>query len=109
MDPNDPTAYYNDYWQYAVYYGEAAARVFYGQWSPPEGTPPPEGIVPLAPGTALPVGAAADAGVSGDSVPAGEGSAVATSEGDAGAAAVSTAEGGGGGGDAAPEDPEVIS
>eukprot|EP01031_Cornospumella_fuschlensis_P031704 gene31704-38316_t len=26
----DPTAYYNDFWQYSVYYGEAAARQYYG-------------------------------------------------------------------------------
>ena len=43
--PTDPTAYYNDFWQYATYYGEAAARVYYGAWSPPEGTSPPEGVV----------------------------------------------------------------
>lgn len=43
--PSDPTAYYNDYWQYATYYGEAAARIYYGAWSPPEGTPPPAGVV----------------------------------------------------------------
>ncbi|RYG67648.1 hypothetical protein EON64_07005, partial [archaeon] len=42
----DPTAYYNDFWQYSVYYGEAAARHYYGAWSPPEGTPPPAGITP---------------------------------------------------------------
>lgn len=50
--PTDPTAYYNDFWQYAVYYGEAAARVYYGAWSPPEGTAPPEGIV-VAPAAAV--------------------------------------------------------
>jgi hypothetical protein len=42
--PTDPTAYYNDYWQYASYYGQAAARVYYGAWSPPEGTPIPAGM-----------------------------------------------------------------
>ena len=41
----DPTAYYNDFWHYASYYGEAAARAYYTAWSPPEGTPPPEGII----------------------------------------------------------------
>jgi hypothetical protein len=41
----DPTAYYNDFWRYASYYGEAAARAYYTAWSPPEGTPPPEGII----------------------------------------------------------------
>ena len=46
--PTDPTAYYGDYWLYASYYGEAAARVYYALWSPPEGTLPP-------PGTVLPV------------------------------------------------------
>ncbi len=43
--PTDPTAYYSDYWQYAAYYGEAAARIYYGAWSPPEGTPAPAGMV----------------------------------------------------------------
>lgn len=43
--PTDPTSYYNDYWYYASFYGEAAARVYYGAWSPPEGTKPPEGMV----------------------------------------------------------------
>jgi predicted RNA-binding protein YlqC (UPF0109 family) len=42
--PTDPTAYYNDFWYYASFYGEAAARVYYGAWSP-EGTKPPEGMV----------------------------------------------------------------
>ena len=43
--PSDPTAYYNDYWLYATYYGEAAARVYYKEWSPPEGTLPPPGTI----------------------------------------------------------------
>ena len=43
--PTDPTAYYTDYWLYASYYGEAAARVYYTQWSPPEGTLPPAGTI----------------------------------------------------------------
>lgn len=51
--PTDPTAYYEDFWKYAVYYGEAAARLYYGAWSPPEGTPPPAGVV-------IPMAAAAD-------------------------------------------------
>lgn len=46
----DPTSYYPDFWNYASYYGEAAARAYYTVWSPPEGTPPPEGIVlPVVP------------------------------------------------------------
>ena len=51
-DHNDPTAYYTEFWQYAAYYGEAAARAYYKAWSPPEGTPPPAGVV-------LPAGSAA--------------------------------------------------
>jgi hypothetical protein len=51
----DPTSYYPDFWNYASYYGEAAARAYYTVWSPPEGTPPPEGIT-------LPVVPAATAG-----------------------------------------------
>jgi far upstream element-binding protein len=48
--PSDPTAYYNDFWKYASYYGEANARTYYGAWSPPVGTPPPPGIT-LPPAT----------------------------------------------------------
>lgn len=43
--PTDPTAFYNDFWQYAAYYGEAAARMYYTAWSPPEGSLPPPGII----------------------------------------------------------------
>lgn len=42
--PSDPTAYYNDFWTYASYYGEAAARLYYTTWSPPAGTSPPPGV-----------------------------------------------------------------
>ena len=41
----DHTAYYQEFWRYASYYGEAAARMYYTSWSPPVGTPPPPGIV----------------------------------------------------------------
>ena len=41
----DPTAYYSDFWLYASYYGEAAARVYYTEWSPPIGTRPPPGTI----------------------------------------------------------------
>ena len=44
-DHNDPKAYYSDFWQYAAYYGETAARAYYTTWSPPEGTQPPAGII----------------------------------------------------------------
>ena len=48
--PTDPTAYYTDFWLYASYFGEAAARIYYTQWSPPEGTQPPLGtILPTLP------------------------------------------------------------
>lgn len=56
--PADPTSYYNDFWQYASYYGEAAARVYYTAWSPPEGTPPPPGIVLPASAVKVSAGAA---------------------------------------------------
>jgi len=60
--PTDPTAYYNDFWLYASYYGEAAARLYYNQWSPPEGTPPPPGIVlPTEAAAAATLGGAVDA------------------------------------------------
>jgi len=48
--PTDPTAYYNDFWKYVSYYGEEAARQYYGAWSPPSGTPNPNpGATPGAP------------------------------------------------------------
>ena len=51
--PVDPTAYYKDYWQYAAYYGEAAARLYYGAWSPPVGTAPPaDMVIPADPAAA---------------------------------------------------------
>jgi len=42
-DPAQPAhdAYYEVFWQYAAYYGEEAARKYYGAWSPPVGTPNP--------------------------------------------------------------------
>ena len=39
--PTDPTAYYDAFWRYVQYYGEDAARKYYGAWSPPVGTPNP--------------------------------------------------------------------
>ena len=39
--PTDPKAYYDQFWQYTTYYGEEAARKYYGAWSPPEGTTNP--------------------------------------------------------------------
>ena len=42
---SDHTAYYQEFWRYASYYGEAAARMYYTSWSPPVGTPPPPGIM----------------------------------------------------------------
>ena len=41
----DPTSYYNDFWTYASYAGEAAARAYYTTWSPPVGTLPPNGVI----------------------------------------------------------------
>lgn len=34
----DPTAYYDAFWKYSDYYGEEAARKYYGAWSPPVGS-----------------------------------------------------------------------
>lgn len=39
-------AYYEQFFRYAYYYGEPAARQYYGAWSPPEGTPNPYGVNP---------------------------------------------------------------
>ncbi|KAG5175658.1 hypothetical protein JKP88DRAFT_337901 [Tribonema minus] len=46
----DPTQYYQQFWQYAAYYGERVAREQYGAWSPPPGTAPPPGITIPPPG-----------------------------------------------------------
>ena len=40
----DPS-HFHDFWQYASYYGESAARSYYQQWSPPVGMRPPPGMV----------------------------------------------------------------
>jgi len=42
----DPTAYYQQFWEYAAYYGEDAARQAWGAWAPPVGTAPPPGYKP---------------------------------------------------------------
>lgn len=39
-------AYYEQFFRYAYYYGEDAARQHYGAWSPPVGTPNPYGVNP---------------------------------------------------------------
>ena len=39
-------AYYEQFFRYAYYYGEAAARDYYKTWSPPVGTPNPYGENP---------------------------------------------------------------
>ena len=39
-------AYYEQFFRYAYYYGEDAARKYYGAWSPPPGTPNPYGTNP---------------------------------------------------------------
>jgi far upstream element-binding protein len=39
-------AYYEQFFRYAYYYGEDAARQYYGSWSPPVGTPNPYGVNP---------------------------------------------------------------
>mmetsp|Transcript_48401 Transcript_48401/g.139201 ORF Transcript_48401/g.139201 Transcript_48401/m.139201 type:complete len:641 (-) Transcript_48401:2157-4079(-) len=38
--------YYEQFFRYAYYYGEPAARQYYGAWSPPVGTPNPYGVNP---------------------------------------------------------------
>lgn len=38
--------YYEDYFRYEYYYGEAAARQYYGAWAPPPGTANPYGVNP---------------------------------------------------------------
>jgi len=41
-----PDTYYEQFFRYAYYYGEEAARKYYDAWSPPAGTPNPYGINP---------------------------------------------------------------
>ena len=82
--PTDHTAYYQEFWRYASYYGEAAARMYYTSWSPPVGTPPPPGIM-------LPQGAPA-AGMA----PAAAGNPYAAQQQPQAAAAVSTTAAGAG-------------
>ncbi|CAB9500441.1 Far upstream element-binding protein 2 [Seminavis robusta] len=38
--------YYEQFFRYAYYYGETAARQYYGAWSPAPGTPNPYGVNP---------------------------------------------------------------
>ena len=46
-------AYYEQFFRYAYYYGEPAARQYYGpHWSPPVGTANPYGVNPNLPATA---------------------------------------------------------
>jgi hypothetical protein len=40
------TDHYEPFFRYAYYYGEEAARAYYGAWSPPFGTPNPYGVNP---------------------------------------------------------------
>ena len=42
----EASAYHEEYFRYAYYYGEPAARAYYGAWSPPVGTPNPYGVNP---------------------------------------------------------------
>lgn len=51
-------SYYEQFFRYAYYYGEDAARQYYGAWAPPVGTPNPYGVNPniqQPPATAAPV------------------------------------------------------
>ena len=48
--------YTEPFFRYAYYYGEEAARQYYGAWSPPVGTPNPYGINPN--GITIPTAAA---------------------------------------------------
>ena len=53
-------AYYEQFFRYAYYYGEPAARQYYGpHWSPPVGTANPYGVNPNLPATATTTTAAA--------------------------------------------------
>ena len=44
-----PDAYYQDFWNYAGWYGEEAARQTYGAYAPPVGSQPPA-AEPAVPG-----------------------------------------------------------
>jgi len=56
-------AYYDAFHRYAAYYGEEAARKYYGAWSPPAGTPNPYGNA--SPAAAAAAAAASGSGASG--------------------------------------------
>jgi hypothetical protein len=60
-------AYYEQFFRYAYYYGEDAARKYYAAWSPPVGMPNPYGVNPngitAAPAAAAPAPAPARAPV----------------------------------------------
>ena len=62
----DLTQYYGEFWNYAMHYGERAARLYYAAWSPPEGTSPPPGVV-IAPDIELDAAAAPAAVAASDS------------------------------------------
>lgn len=53
-----PDSYYEEFFRYSYYYGETAARQYYGAWSPPPGTTNPYGVNPDG-ATQSPVHAAA--------------------------------------------------
>jgi far upstream element-binding protein len=55
--------YTEPFFRYAYYYGEEAARQYYGAWSPPVGTPNPYGVNPNGITTTPTAGAAAAAAV----------------------------------------------
>mmetsp|Transcript_4243 Transcript_4243/g.11552 ORF Transcript_4243/g.11552 Transcript_4243/m.11552 type:complete len:775 (+) Transcript_4243:125-2449(+) len=60
-DAPNREAYYEQFFRYAYYYGEAAARSYYGAWSPPEGTKNPYGANPNGV-TAAPAATSSQAG-----------------------------------------------
>jgi far upstream element-binding protein len=47
LAPANTNEYTEPFFRYAYYYGEEAARLYYGAWSPPLGTPNPYGINPI--------------------------------------------------------------
>jgi far upstream element-binding protein len=74
--------YTEPFFRYAYYYGEDAARQYYGAWSPPIGTPNPYGINPngiTQPATVATTTAAAATSAGNQQIYSGDASANATS------------------------------
>jgi hypothetical protein len=85
--------YTEPFFRYAYYYGEEAARQYYGAWSPPVGTPNPYGVNPNGITTTPTAGAGAAAAVTTTATTASGTVAVETSTPDTTSTAAATTTG----------------